>query len=75
MINLKKGRLKILPKMSNVSSFYQLSAIVDVYAAWLRQIEILKNVYKKTVHNYPERAELCPHKRKLLCTFGNTHFV
>ena len=38
----KEGRLKLLQKIAYFSSVYQWSAILDFYAAWLRQIEIGK---------------------------------
>lgn len=49
----KEGRLRLLQKVSYFSSVYQWSAILDFYAAWLRQIEI----GKKTWNDDPQVLE------------------
>lgn len=42
----KEGRMKLLQKIAYYSSIYQWAAILDFYAAWLRQIEIGRKSWK-----------------------------
>ncbi|CAC5412970.1 unnamed protein product [Mytilus coruscus] len=63
----KEGRLRLLQKVSYFSSVYQWSAILDFYAAWLRQIEI----GKKTWNDDPQVLESAVLTESNKCSVGN----